>query len=354
MSSSQPVVIEIPLEMVALSAAPGLSRSDTCRLYFDGTNLLGSLAGAAYAAIAGGGGGTPSGPAGGDLTGTYPNPTLAAFGPGATGPIGDGTHVPVITIDAKGRVSALTSAAITGAPPSGAAGGDLTGTYPNPTIAANAVTLAKMANLAANSIIGNNTGGAATPLALSASDVRTLLGLVIGTNVEAWSAVLDALASVMSSTATAAAQRTALGLGTAAVQNVDAFCQVANNLSDVTAATARANIGANVYDIGWFVAGKPTASQVVCQFIATRSVVLPQNLTGSQAKAGTASTGTVSFDIQVNGVSKGSITFTASATGTFTFSNAVTLAAADVLTVIAPGSQDATLADVRNTLLGTY
>ncbi len=63
----------------------------------------------------------PTGSAGGDLTGTYPSPTLATAGPGATGPLGDGTHVPVITIDAKGRVTALTSTAITG----GGGGGGL-------------------------------------------------------------------------------------------------------------------------------------------------------------------------------------------------------------------------------------
>lgn len=55
----------------------------------------------------------PSGAAGGDLAGAYPNPTLAAIG-AATGPIGDSTHVPVVTIDAKGRVTALTSAVISG------------------------------------------------------------------------------------------------------------------------------------------------------------------------------------------------------------------------------------------------
>lgn len=59
-------------------------------------------------------GAPPTGPAGGDLTGTFPNPSLANFGPGAIGPIGDSTHVAAVTVDAKGRVSALTSIAISG------------------------------------------------------------------------------------------------------------------------------------------------------------------------------------------------------------------------------------------------
>jgi hypothetical protein len=48
------------------------------------------------------------------------------------------------------------------------------------TIAPGVVTLAMQANLAANSIIGNNTGSAATPIALTASQTRTLLGLNTG------------------------------------------------------------------------------------------------------------------------------------------------------------------------------
>jgi hypothetical protein len=75
------------------------------------------------------------GAAGGDLNGTYPNPTLALIVSPA-GPTGGATEVPVITIDAAGRVTALTSATITGTSPSGSAGGDLTGSYPNPTLVA--------------------------------------------------------------------------------------------------------------------------------------------------------------------------------------------------------------------------
>ena len=46
------------------------------------------------------------------------------------------------------------------------------------TIAAGAVSLAMMTNLAANSIIGNNTGSPATPIALTVANVKSLLAYV--------------------------------------------------------------------------------------------------------------------------------------------------------------------------------
>ena len=64
--------------------------------------------------------------------------------------------------------------------------GDVTGSGTGTialTIAAGAVTLAKQATLAANRIIGNNTGSAATPLALTAAQVKTLLAVSLTSDV---------------------------------------------------------------------------------------------------------------------------------------------------------------------------
>lgn len=96
------------------------------------------------------------------------------------------------------------------------------------------VTLARMANLAANSIIGNNTGGAAVPIALSAAQVSTLLGL--GTmSTQAASAV--AITGGTVNGATVGATTPAAVTGTNVVVNTNLFRRQPTPTAKTTAVT---------------------------------------------------------------------------------------------------------------------
>jgi hypothetical protein len=106
--------------------------------------------------------------------------------------------------------------------------------------------------------------------------------------------------------------------------------------------------GISPYEMGGFLSGIPAISTQVYKVVVARTVTFPDDFVGSQGHAETApSGGGVDFDVQVNTVSIGTMTF-ASASNTATFVTAATtvdLIPGDRLEVHTPGDLR-TMADV--------
>lgn len=174
------------------------------------------------------------------------------------------------------------------------------------------------------------------------------------------------------------------GLGTAAAKNVADFFQPANNLSELTSsASARSNLGlgsaathpvtdfkpagaaeswatlpAEVQNLPlpFVIAGKPAVSQVYNLVMAT-AITIPANLVGTVSYQNTQATASAAFTL--NKISSGStaaigtITLGTGSKTAITLSTQVqaSLSAGDVLQLVAPSSQDATMADIGITIL---
>lgn len=103
-----------------------------------------------------------------------------------------------------------------------------------------------------------------------------------------------------------------------------------------------------------YVQDNPYSAEELAGHVFTDTVNFPAGLTGSSGFATDAPTADAVFTIKKNGSSVGTITFAdGDNTASFALSGGAVLEAGDVLTVVAPEPQDATLFQVSITLAGT-
>jgi len=214
------------------------------------------------------------------------------------------------------------------------------------TISAGAVTLANQANLAANSIEGNNTGSPAAPLALTTAQTKTLLAIA-NTDVSG----LGTASTVATGTSGATIP---LLNGTNTWSGVQTFNS--GDLSATSPTFVTPALGTPASGVATNLTGLPISTGVtglatgVATFLATPSsanlaaALTYETGTGSAvfATSPTLVTPTLgaalATSINGNTFTTGTYTLTGAAAKTLTFSNSLTLAGTDATTMTFPAT----------------
>jgi hypothetical protein len=106
------------------------------------------------------------------------------------------------------------------------------------------------------------------------------------------------------------------------------------------------------YDIAFNAIGRLESAEMLGQWLAPRTMTIPPAMLEAFAHAGTAPTNAATLSLRLNGQPFAGISFVAGANdGSFSSSPMTTLAAGDVLSLVAPIMTDPTMADLSITLV---
>lgn len=111
--------------------------------------------------------------------------------------------------------------------------------------------------------------------------------------------------------------------------------------------------GTNSVEFSTFAAGILTDGEILIRHVITIPCTFPLNLVGSDIDADVAATGSSVFSVKKNGVEFATATIAAAGTSATFAGPQTAFVAGDVLTVTAPATADATLADVSLSFLAS-
>lgn len=109
------------------------------------------------------------------------------------------------------------------------------------------------------------------------------------------------------------------------------------------------------YILGLFFTTTPTVSETLMVHVAGTAFTIPADFTAAlQSDVGTNPTASFALDVQQNGASIGTITVSDAGvvSATTTSGTSKPIAAGDVIKIVAPGSADATAANMAFTIIG--
>lgn len=200
--------------------------------------------------------------------------------------------------------------------------------------------------VAINGLVWPTTGAAQGKVLTVASGGTTLTWETPSTASEVTWANISGKPAVIAAGATAADAKTVLSL-----QNVDNTSDAGKpvSIAQQSALNAKANTTAVPYDIGMSMTGKPGVSEAIIRVVVPRAF----SLTGAVGRSGVTGSGAATdFVVAKNGTSIGYVRFNNSVATLVSVITTTSFASGDILTVVAPATQNSTLADLDITLIG--